>query len=298
MQKLFLVGAAFGAGGFDKRSEDAALAYQQSKEFKELTTKDIDAKWLTTINEKKLATKLETITEANQSLAQTTQKLFNENKRFCVIGGDHSCAIGTWSGVATALPKDSELGLIWVDAHMDGHTPETSLTGNIHGMPVATLLGYGYQPLTQLLSQQAKIKPQNLCLIGIRSYEAGEEKLLNDLGVRIFFSSDVDKLGIEEIMQQAIAHISQSATHIGLSVDLDGLDPTDAPGVGTPVAEGIDGQAFCASLNWLTKQSNFVGYEIVEYNPHLDIEQKTAAMISNIIYALEYTTSAPNPFVE
>jgi arginase len=291
MDKLFLIGAAFGAGGLDKGSKDAAQAFQNSHEYNELTTMGIDVQWLKTITEKPLDSNLEIITDANVSLAQTTQQLVKKNKRFCIIGGDHSCAIGTWSGAISALPETGKLGLIWIDAHMDAHTPETSPTGNIHGMPVASLLGYGHKQLTQLLSKQTKIKPQNICLIGIRSYEAGEEKLLNDLGVKIFFNTDVQALGIKAVMQQALAHISQSTTHIGLSVDLDGLDPSDAPGVGTPVDKGIDGQEFCASLAILNQHKNFIGYEIVEYNHHLDIEQKTAKIISDIIHALEFATA-------
>lgn len=294
MDTLFLIGAAFGAGGFDEGSEDAAQAFQNSTELNKLKKRGVDAQWLKTISEKSNDSKLNIITNANLALAKTTQQLVKENKRFCIIGGDHSCAIGTWSGAVTALPDTSELGLIWIDAHMDGHTPETSPTGNIHGMPVATLLGYGHKQLTELLSQQAKIKPRNICLIGIRSYEAGEEKLLNDLGVKIFFNTDVEALGIDNVMQQALAHISQTATHIGISIDLDGLDPNDAPGVGTPVEKGIDGQEFCTSLAVLKQQKNVIGYEIVEYNPHLDSEQKTAKIISDIIYALEHVTENEN----
>jgi arginase len=291
MNKLYLIGAAFGAGGCNKGSEDAAQAFQNSREHNELTTKGINIHWHKTITEKPLDNKLEIITGANLALAKTTQQLVKENKRFCVIGGDHSCAIGTWSGAVSALPDTSELGLIWIDAHMDAHTPETSLTGNIHGMPVASLLGYGHKQLTDLLSKQIKIKPQNICLIGIRSYEADEEKLLNDLGVKIFFNTDVEALGVEEVMRQAIAHISQSATHLGISIDLDGLDPSDAPGVGTPVDKGINGQEFCASLAILNQHKNFIGYEVVEYNPHLDIEDKTASIMNDIIIALESTTT-------
>ncbi len=219
-------------------------------------------------------------------LAQAVLPLATRKERFCVIGGDHSSAIGTWSAVAHANRQQGDIGLIWVDAHMDSHTPETSETQNIHGMPIAHLLGYGVNYLCDLFDAAAKIKPQNLCLIGIRSYQAPEAHLLARLGVKVYFMAEVQARGIDVVFAEAQAYVLRHTCGFGLSIDLDGFDPEDAPGVGYHEPGGIDAQAFIQSVHTHLNQAALLGLEITEYNPLLDVQAKTAHLIAALLDAV------------
>lgn len=223
--------------------------------------------------------------EVSTLLAEDTSKAVKKNEPFCVLAGDHSSAIGTWSGVSHALKDKGTLGLIWVDAHMDSHTPDTSLTQNIHGMPVSHLLGGGLPELCHILNKQPKLKPEYLCLIGIRSFESGEAKLLQDLNIKVFMMTEVEKQGIDAILQQALLHV-RSATHIGMTIDLDAFDPIDAPGVGCREAGGIRASEFLQAVRGFYKTPGFTGLEITEFNPLLDEKAKTAFLIRDIIQSV------------
>ena len=226
---------------------------------------------------------LPAIADIDTRLAEHISSLVQKQQAFAVIGGDHSSAVGTWSGVYSAIQSKGELGLIWIDAHMDSHTPETTPSGNIHGMPLAALLGYGPQALCYILEKKPKIKPQNVCLIGVRSYESGEYELLKRLGVRIFFMDEIKQQGMEKVMQNAITLATQNTAGFGLSIDLDAMDPEDAPGVGCPESDGIKAAEFCKSLRQLRKQPSLLGLEIAEFNPNLDQQQKTEHLICEIL---------------
>ncbi|MFN3234664.1 MAG: arginase [Gammaproteobacteria bacterium] len=286
MTDLQLVGAALGIGGLDKRSVDAADAVQRSQYFNLLNQNGIDAQWLTTIRENATSDKLETIHEFCKDLANTTEKLIKEKQKFCVIGGDHSLAVGTWSGVEHALEPHGSLGLIWIDAHKDAHTFETSETGNIHGMPVASLLGHGDDKLTKILSDHTKLKPENLCIIGARCYELAEHELLESLNVKVYHMPEVLERGVVEVLEEARQLVSQNTAGYGISLDLDGIDPEDAPGVGTPEEGGIPAKDLLKAFSHINNDANLVGFEIVEYNPHLDIDHKTEKLIIELIAAL------------
>lgn len=192
------------------------------------------------------------------------------------IGGDHSCAIGSWSGIAYNLhQKQAELGLIWIDAHLDAHRPDTSETGNLHGMPMAHLLGYGHQELTSILTKYPKLDPKNVVYFGIRSFESAEENLLHQLGVKIYYQHMLtdDNFGATFIAEfERLAH--QTKGHVGISLDLDGLDPIEIKAVGTPVAHGIKGNTFLQAINQINI-NQLVGFEIAEYNPSLDSDKQT-----------------------
>src|SRR5687767_5749916 len=153
----------------------------------------------------------------------------------CVIGGDHSCAGGTWTGVARATEGD--LGLVWVDAHMDAHTPGTSHTGRLHGMPLAWLLGQDDDPLYGLAA--GVLQPEHVCLIGVRSYEPEEKERLERLGVRVVYMQEIRQRGIDAVFDEALAIARNGTAAYGISIDLDAVTPDEAPGVGTPVANGI-----------------------------------------------------------
>jgi len=229
-----------------------------------------------------------------QNLAEQVQTAISKNTPFIVIGGDHSCAIGTWSGAALGLQqfdKNAELGLIWVDAHMDAHTPESSPSGALHGMPVACLLGHGEEHYCNIGFPGVKIKPENICLIGIRSYEKEEAELLRLAGVQVYFIEDINQHGVDNIMQQALAHICQRTTGFGISIDLDSIDPIDAPGVGSPEENGILGKDLLPALSKILTctslhKSKFLGAEITELNPEHDIDQKTQTLVADIIHSI------------
>ncbi|MFZ0218730.1 MAG: arginase [Candidatus Aquirickettsiella sp.] len=232
--------------------------------------------------------KLSRVVELNTELAAITFDLIQQNKRFAVLGGDHSCAIGTWSGVAAALAQqqNAELGLIWIDAHMDSHTFETTVTGNIHGMPLAALLGYGDTSLTHISIPRSKIDPKRLVLIGTRSFEAAEERLLQRLGVRIYNMEALEKRGLDTVLAEAIAYVKENSLGFGVSLDLDAIDPFDAPGVSVPEVGGISGENLCHVLKQLCHESSLLGVEVVEYNPYHDKNRKTERLIKEILLSI------------
>lgn len=220
-----------------------------------------------------------------QTLAELIQKTINNKQRFITIGGDHACAIGTWSGASLALADKGPLGLVWIDAHLDAHTPETSPSGYVHGMPLACLLGHGYPLLTNLIQTGPKLSPQHVCVIGVRHYEQEELDLLNRLGVRVIFMEEVHRYGFDAAFQKAVTIASTGTAGFGISIDLDAIDPADAPAVGTPVEEGIHATALIDSIASLNSKQNLIGYEIAEFNPKLDVKGRTARLICDLLVA-------------
>lgn len=218
-------------------------------------------------------------------IAEYTDEFTSQRQPFIVMGGDHSCAIGTWSGAASALAPKGPLGLIWIDAHMDSHTPETTHSNNIHGMPLANLLGHGPMGLTQILGPATKLLPEHVCLIGVRSFEAEEAALLERLKVRVFFMDEIKQKGVAAVMQEALTIISGTAGY-GISIDLDAVDPQDAPGVGAPAPDGIAGNALCQALTIFKQDPRLIGIEIAEFNPNLDKDHKTEQLAADIVRAI------------
>lgn len=228
------------------------------------------------------------VVEIVKTLSQEVLTLASQQKNFAVIGGDHSCAMGTWSAVAHANRSQGDIGLLWIDAHMDSHTPSTSLSQNIHGMPLAVLLGHGNPSLCNLLDDQPKLQPQNVCLVGVRSYEQPERLLLEELGVRIYYMDEVNQRGLSAVIHEAYSQISAHTCGVGFSIDMDALDPEDAPGVGCREPGGLNGQALCQALRSLPKKNRMrlLGVELTEYNPIVDIDNKTAYLLIELLNAV------------
>jgi arginase len=199
----------------------------------------------------------------------------------CVLGGDHSCAGGTWSGVARTVR--GELGLIWVDAHMDSHTPGTSHSGRLHGMPLAWLLGEDDDPLYGLAT--GVLDPRNVCLIGVRSFEPEEEKRLKHLGVRVFMMEEVHERGLDAVFGEALVLVTARTEAFGISVDLDAVTPEEAPAVGTPVEGGLVGLALAQALRRIGGRDNLAAVELVEYAPRLDPDGRSARVAVEIAAA-------------
>jgi len=222
----------------------------------------------------------------SEQLAERTQSIMARGRFPLVLGGDHSCAIGTWKGIIRALAPATgpqrPLGLVWIDAHMDAHTPATSVTGRIHGMPLACLLGHGEERLTAVAGG-ARLLPQHVCLIGVRSFESGEAQLLRRLGVRVFFMEEVMQRGLDAVLRDAIAIARNGTAAWGLSIDLDAIDPLDAPAVATPVAAGIRATELVASLTQAACDPLLAALELVEYTPPQDPQAATAEIAVDLI---------------
>lgn len=201
-----------------------------------------------------------------------------------VLGGDHSIAVGTVSGIAAwCRRRGKKLGLLWVDAHGDINTPESSPSGNIHGMPVAALLGYGPPELTRIGGAFPKVDPRNVALVGIRSLDEGEKHRLKETGVQVHTMSDVDRHGIHRIMKKALARVTDGTDYVHVSFDLDAVDPTVAPGVGTPVKGGLDYREAHLIMELLHDSEIMTSLEMVEVNPILDTGNASAAFAVELV---------------
>ena len=227
--------------------------------------------------------KEEQLSRLNQSISRFTHYWTEQNQAFLVIGGDHSCALGTWGGVINALQQPDKFGLIWLDAHMDAHTFATSPSGNIHGMPLAALLGKADKKLVAMYPGSGFIKPENLILIGVRSYEHQEYDLLKQAGVKIDFARQIDRLA--PVLIKAIDKLSLSCDLIGISIDLDFIDPGDAPGVETPAPGGIKAEELLEALSLINRHPKICGLEISEFNPEKDDNNKTLHLMKAIVEA-------------
>jgi arginase len=197
----------------------------------------------------------------------------------CVLGGDHSCAGGTWTGVARATKGD--LGLVWIDAHMDAHTPRTSHTGRLHGMPLAWLLGEDDDPLYGLTT--GVIEPKHVALIGVRSFEPEEKARLDHLGVRVVYMEEVARRGIGPVLDEALALATRGTKAFGVSIDLDVVTPDEAPAVGTPVPDGVSGADLGRALQGIGERANLAAIELVEYTPRLDPTGRTARVAVDLL---------------
>ncbi|KAK6766199.1 hypothetical protein RB195_025852 [Necator americanus] len=288
-QFVTAVGCANGNGGRHLGCEHAVKTLQSSKFLEQVR---VPIRWNKIVEEVTTGRHFDAlagVTKTCEELAFHARKVIENKEELLVLGGDHSCAMGTWSGVASALRQDGDLGLIWVDAHMDAHTPSTTPSGNIHGMPVAHLLGFGDKNLTRLGDGMPKILPHNMCMVGIRSYEPGEQELLEKLGVRIFYMDEVDRRGIAEVMQEAQYLVTRNTIGFGISIDIDGFDVSDAPAVGTPEENGINANEFLRALLTLDL-SKLVATEIVEFMPERDDEHKSSErLVVNLMEAIYLT---------
>ncbi|HEY1646394.1 MAG TPA: arginase [Terracidiphilus sp.] len=195
-----------------------------------------------------------------------------------VLGGDHSLAAGSVSGVAEFYRRRGQrIGLIWIDAHADFNTPETSPSGNVHGMPLAALLGLGPEPLSNLLGFAPKIAPENTVLIGVRDIDAAERENIRRAGLtEVYTMRDIDERGMRAVMEEALRAAGRGTAGYHVSLDLDWIDPEDAPGVGTPVRGGATYREAHLAMEILADHGRLLSFEIVEVNPVIDEHNRTA----------------------
>jgi arginase len=286
LRRVTAVEVPCGAGALDDGTKEGAAEFRRLGD-PDLRARGIDVRWRRSPNELGPAhlLPLEAVSRAARWTAGETRALTRSGDSFVVIGGDHSCAIGTWSGVADALRPSGPLGLIWIDAHMDMHVPQTTHSGAINGMPVASLLGYGPRELTSIAETGPALRAQSLCLIGARSFEAEEVEFSRRHGVRVIGMEEVHQRGIEAVWAEARTIATNGTAAFGVSLDLDVFDPADAPAVGTPEPGGLSASAFLQVWGKLIRDPKRIGLEIVEYNPLRDRGGRTLRLMTDLIAA-------------
>ena len=219
------------------------------------------------------------IAETCKDLAEIVQKCLEEDFVPLVLGGDHSIAAGAVTGVAAHFRKEKkQIGYIWLDAHGDMNTPESSPSGNVHGMPLAAVMGYGAPELVDLLDFKPKVEPQNIVLVGVRDLDLQERRLVKKSGVRVFTMRDIDERGMREVMADALKYATDDTDGISVSLDMDFVDPSDAPGVGTPVRGGVTYREAHLAMEMIADSDAMASMEVVEINPVIDEHNRTALL--------------------
>lgn len=221
----------------------------------------------------------EIIKEISEKLADLVFKAMDDNYIPIILGGDHSASIGSIAGAAS---KANELGIIWIDCHPDANTPETSPSGNIHGMTVAISLGYGYPELVNCAGFKPKVLPDNINIIGAKDIDEAEKTFLDSLGVKMFTLFDIDKLGIYKVMDDVLNNLRHCDV-IHLSFDIDVLDPLIAPGTGILSKGGLCYREACYIMETLGKEKIVSSIDIIEINPLLDIKNTTAELAVELL---------------
>lgn len=224
------------------------------------------------------------ITKTLSQLAQNVDEALQREHFPLVLGGDHSIAMGTIGGVAAFLRKQKKkLGVLWIDAHGDMNTHETTMSGNIHGMPFAAVLGKGAAELVSIGGDFQKVKPQDAVLVGARNLDPKEQHLIRESGITVYTMEDIDRRGIYEIVVEAIEIATLHTDYLHISFDMDALDPQDAPGVGTPVRGGLTYREAHTAMEIIAGTRRLCSLEVVEVNPILDIRNTTSEVAAELV---------------
>ncbi|MBS4174790.1 arginase [Bacillus sp. FJAT-49736] len=226
---------------------------------------------------------LKAVADASEILGSKVNEIVEKGDFPLILGGDHSIAIGTLAGVSKHYKN---LGVIWYDAHGDLNIPETSPSGNIHGMPLAASLGHGHDALTNIGGYSPKVKHENIVIIGARDLDEGERELIKDKGIKVYTMHEIDRLGMTRVMEETIEYLKERTDGVHLSLDLDGLDPNECPGVGTPVMGGISYRESHLAMEMLEESGIITSAEFVEVNPILDDKNKTADVAVGLMCSL------------
>jgi arginase len=220
---------------------------------------------------------LKEITATCTTSAELVFKTLEAGKVPLVLGGDHSVAAGTVSGVAKFFRrKGQKIGLIWIDAHTDMNTPDSSPSGNVHGMPLAALMGLGPAELGNIYEFSPKVQPENCVLVGIRDVDNFEKENIRKAGVEVFTMRDIDERGMRSVMEEAVSMAAKGTVGYHVSLDMDWIDPEDAPGVGTPVSGGATYREAHLAMEIISDHGGMLSFEIVEVNPVIDEHNRTA----------------------
>ena len=220
---------------------------------------------------------LKEIADACTHLANLVLEIHTDHRTPIVLGGDHSIAVGTISGMAESFRRQNgKIGLMWFDAHADFNTPQISPSGNVHGMPMAAIMGYGPIELTHIFGFSPKIQPERAVMIGIREVDPQERELVKSSGVRVFTMKEIDRRGIGSVMDEALSIVTKDTDGFSVTLDADFLDPYESPGVATPVRGGADYREAHLAMEMVADTKKMVSFEITEINPILDVHNKTA----------------------
>ncbi|MGP1396400.1 MAG: arginase [Inquilinaceae bacterium] len=206
----------------------------------------------------------------NRRVADAVAAIAASGRLPVTIGGDHSYAIGHYAGMTRGLPASARAGLLWIDAHADCNTVETSPSGACHGMTLAATLGIGHPDLTVVNGGPSRIDPAHVALIGPRAIDAGERTFLSDMGLRLFAMDEIARRGLDAVMDEALDIVALAPSGFGLSIDLDAVDPTEAPAVAVPEPGGLSAAALIAALTKVAARPGLLGIELAEYVPELD----------------------------
>lgn len=224
------------------------------------------------------------IAETCKRLATMVEKAAGEGRFPVVLGGDHSAAVGTVSGVSRHYrKKNQKIGMIWVDAHADMNTPESSMSGNVHGMPLACIIGEGPRELTHIFNYAPKVDPGKVVIVGLRNVDQLEKQHVRDSGIHVFTMRDIDERGMKAVMGDAIRFAMEGTAGFHVSFDMDSVDPQQAPGVGTPVPGGLTYREAHLAMEMAGDSGAVLSMEVVEVNPVLDIANRTADLAVQLI---------------
>lgn len=222
---------------------------------------------------------LDQIVASARELGERVQRSIEEGAVPITLGGDHSIALGSISGAANA---QGEIGVIWLDAHGDFNTSETTPSGNIHGMILAALTGHGDPRLVDAVGKGPHLDPQRLVIIGARDLDMGERKLLRSAGVHVRTMTEIDRRGIYDVTREALELATKGAKGLHVSFDMDVMDPSEAPGVGTPVPGGITYREAHLAMELIAESGRMTSLDLVEVNPILDSENRTAILATEL----------------
>lgn len=288
---IALIGAASGWGAGARATEDGPPALRALGIDAALRARGVGAHWTAMVAPRSgyrdiadpgRAAIVDLVADHAARLADAVEAATVAGNLPVVLGGDHAVAIGTWGGLARQVRP---LGLIWYDAHLDAHTAATTPSTNPHGMAAATLLGHGEPAFLRVGG--AAIRPENLCYIGARSFESEERALLASLGVRVIDAAEMHERGLEAATREAFAIATDGTDGFGVTIDLDGFDPEDAPGTGLHVPGGFRAKEMVATISVLGRAPGFKALEVVEYLPAADdAGGRTAALVRDLVMAV------------
>lgn len=294
-----IIGYDCGWGCRDYGCEDGPYALPADQILQYLAAEGINAKYHQPLglkflgDHKKLTKKEDTlplVTTGLQRLSQKVRETVEKGSVPVVIGGDHSSAIGTWSGTIAAKQAHEKFGLIWLDAHLDSHTYETSWQGKWggwwHGQPVSALLGFGLPEFVSIGGPGKKLSAQHISIIGPHNFEPAEEEFVRKHGIRVYLLNEVRQRGFKAVFEESLARATNGTSGFGMTIDLDAFDPKEAPGVGSAEDQGLQANEVLPIIKSTGRHPLFRALEVAEFNPHNDKDGKTAHLAENLIKAV------------
>jgi arginase len=250
----------------------------------------IHLNWLPLLEADTLLSKHQAIKKLCHQAELASFNCITNKAPFIFFSGEHAYAMGIWKGAMSALAAQEapakKLGLIWIDAHMDAHTFVSSPSGNVHGMPVAALLGQGDAKLNEIYGDGPVLDTNCLGLFGVRSFEQAEADLLKRLNVMEIPMTDIKQKSLKGLLSILCKQVLKHADYFAISIDIDAIDPEDAPAVGVPEPGGLNAKTLCEALKQFNHDPLFLGLEVAEYSPDYDKDDKTLNVISEIVIAL------------